>query len=171
MTPPAQSLAPTAVDVRQWPDVARLPHVPVRAAVARRLLGRIARRRGPRVELPGARLLAPAPTSAPTLCLLRPEAFFHRIGESGLIGFGESYQAGDWDSPDLVALLSELATAPETLVPTGARWLRRLYVQRPPARELSTPEWELYLAYSEAGLRTGCLDVQQILLTRPEPTR
>ena len=26
--------------------------------------------------------------------------------------------------------------------------------------------WELYLAYSEAGFRTGYLDVQQLLLTR-----
>ncbi|MFJ9690917.1 class I SAM-dependent methyltransferase [Kitasatospora sp. NPDC101183] len=143
MTLPACSLAPappTGVDARHWPDVARVPHVPARAAVARRLLGRIARRRGLRVELPGTRLLVPAPAGAPVLRLHRPGAFFHRIGESGLIGFGESYQAGDWDSPDLVALLTELATAPGTLVPTGAQWLRRLYVKRPPAAELGTPD-------------------------------
>ncbi|MFJ7280313.1 class I SAM-dependent methyltransferase [Kitasatospora sp. NPDC098663] len=143
MTLSAEPLAPAApalVDADHWPDVARTPHVPVRAAVARRLLGRIARRRSLRVELPGGLLLVPAPDSAPTVRLHRPDAFFHRIGESGLIGFGESYQAGDWDSPDLVALLSELATAPETLVPTGAQWLRRLYVKRPPATELSTPD-------------------------------
>ncbi|MFE9423719.1 class I SAM-dependent methyltransferase [Kitasatospora sp. NPDC006697] len=143
MTWSAEPLAPAApalVDARHWPDVARTPYVPVRAAVARRLLVRIARRRGLRVELPGERLLAPAPATAPALRLHRPDAFFHRIGQSGLIGFGESYQAGDWDSPDLVALLTELATAPETLVPTGAQWLRRLYVQRPPAAELSTPD-------------------------------
>ncbi|MFF1798940.1 class I SAM-dependent methyltransferase, partial [Kitasatospora sp. NPDC058263] len=28
--------------------------------------------------------------------------------------------------------------------------------------------WELYLAYSEAGFRTGYLDVHQLLLTRAE---
>ncbi|MFJ7244403.1 class I SAM-dependent methyltransferase [Kitasatospora sp. NPDC098652] len=143
MTLSAEPLAPAApaeVDAHHWPDVARTPHVPARAAVARRLLARIARRRGLRVELPGGLLLVPAPATAPTLRLHRPDAFFHRIGESGLIGFGESYQAGDWDSPDLVALLTELATAPETLVPTGAQWLRRLYVKRPPTTELSTPD-------------------------------
>ncbi|PYC84731.1 SAM-dependent methyltransferase [Streptomyces tateyamensis] len=128
------------VDGGRWPDVTRVPHVPLRAAVAERLLRRAARRRGLRVELPHGRLLAPAPAGAPVLRLHRPGAFFHRVGESGLIGFGESYQAGDWDSPDLVALLTELAVAPETLVPTGAQWLRRLYVQRPPAGELSTPD-------------------------------
>ncbi|WP_369184924.1 class I SAM-dependent methyltransferase [Streptomyces sp. Y1] len=141
MTTHAEALAPGAfatADPRHWPDVARVPRTPLKAAVARRLLRRVARRRGLRVELPLSRLLAPAPIDAPVLRLHRPDAFFHRIGESGLIGFGESYQAGEWDSPDLVALLTELATAPETLVPTGAQWLRRLYVKRPPAGELST---------------------------------
>ncbi|MEV7357916.1 class I SAM-dependent methyltransferase [Kitasatospora sp. NPDC091276] len=127
-----------AVDPARWPDVARVPHVPLRAAVAGRLLHRVAARRGLRVELPGSRTLHPAPPGAPVLRLHHPRAFLHRVGESGLIGFGESYQAGDWDSPDLVALLTELATAPETLVPTGTQWLRRFYVQRPPSGELST---------------------------------
>ncbi|WP_327071099.1 cyclopropane-fatty-acyl-phospholipid synthase family protein [Kitasatospora sp. NBC_01302] len=143
MTVHAEALAPSAfasADPRHWPDVARVPRVPLKAAVARRLLRRIARRRGVRVQLPHGRLLEPAPATAPVLRLHRPDAFFHRVGESGLIGFGESYQAGEWDSPDLVALLTELATAPETLVPTGAQWLRRLYVQRTPATEVSTPD-------------------------------
>ncbi|KJS58031.1 cyclopropane-fatty-acyl-phospholipid synthase [Streptomyces rubellomurinus] len=129
-----------AIDPRLWPDVARVPRVPVRAAVAERLLRRIARHRGLRVELPGGRLLVPAPPSTPVLRLHRPQDFLRRVGATGLIGFGESFQAGDWDSPDLVALLTVLATAPETLVPTGAQWLRRLYAQRPPAAELSTAE-------------------------------
>ncbi|SDS67469.1 cyclopropane-fatty-acyl-phospholipid synthase [Streptomyces sp. TLI_053] len=135
--PPAATPTPS-VDPARWPDVARVPDVPLRAAVAARLLRRAASRRGLRVELPGGRVLRPAPAGAPVLRLHRPRAFLHRVGEGGLIGFGESYQAGDWDSPDLVALLTALATAPETLVPTGTRWLRRLYVQRPPDEELST---------------------------------
>ncbi|MCG6498398.1 cyclopropane-fatty-acyl-phospholipid synthase family protein [Kitasatospora sp. A2-31] len=141
MTTQAAPAAPAArldVDPDRWPDVARVPHAPLRAAVAGRLLRRVATRRGLRVELPGGRTLRPAPPGAPTMRLNHPRAFLNRVGESGLIGFGEAYQAGDWDSPDLVALLTALATAPETLVPTGAQWLRRLYVQRPPDDELST---------------------------------
>ncbi len=142
MTRPARLIAPPlpAVDPHRWPDVALVPQVPLRAAAAERLLRRIARQRGLRVELPGGGLLVPAAPHAPVLRLHRPRNFLHRIGATGLIGFGESYQAGDWDAPDLVALLSVLATAPETLVPTGAQWLRRIYTRRPPATELSTAE-------------------------------
>ncbi|MGW4695331.1 class I SAM-dependent methyltransferase [Kitasatospora cineracea] len=129
---------PPAVDPSRWPDVARVPHAPLRAAVAGRLLRRVAANRGLRVELPGGRPLLPSPAQAPVLRLHRPEAFLHRVGTGGLIGFGESYQAGDWDSPDLVRLLTALAARPETLVPPGTGWLRRLYVRRPPAAELST---------------------------------
>ncbi|GLW55555.1 class I SAM-dependent methyltransferase [Kitasatospora phosalacinea] len=127
-----------AVDPLRWPDVARVPHAPLRAAAARRLLHRAAALRGLRVELPGGRVLRPAPPGAPVLRLHRPEAFAHRVGAGGLIGFGESYQAGDWDSPDLVRLLTALAARPETLVPPGTAALRRLYVRRTPAEELST---------------------------------
>ncbi|GJF33289.1 tuberculostearic acid methyltransferase UfaA1 [Kitasatospora sp. NE20-6] len=144
-TVPPQPAAPAetathAVDPDRWPDVARVPRGPLRAAVAERLLRRVALRRGLRVEMPDGSLLVPAPAGAPVLRLHRPEAFLHRVGATGLIGFGESYQAGDWDAPDLVGLLTVLATAPETLVPTGAQWLRRLYVQRPPAGELGTAD-------------------------------
>ncbi|MGW1997787.1 class I SAM-dependent methyltransferase [Embleya sp. NPDC001921] len=122
----------------RWPDVARVPNVPLRAAVAERLLCRVAARRALHIEGPDGRTLCPAPSGAPVLRLNRPRAFAHRVGESGLIGFGEAYQAGDWDSPDLVALLTTLATAPQTLVPAVAQRLRRLYVRRPPREDLPT---------------------------------
>ena len=37
---------------------------------------------------------------APVMTLRRPDAFFRRLGADGLIGFGESYMAGDWDADD-----------------------------------------------------------------------
>ncbi|MFE5326772.1 class I SAM-dependent methyltransferase [Embleya sp. NPDC056575] len=122
----------------RWPDVARVPHAPLRAAVVERLLDRVAARRALRVEGPDGRVLRPAPPGAPVLRLHRPRAFAHRVGESGLIGFGEAYQAGDWASPDLVALLTALATDPQTLVPGFAQRLRRLHVRRPPREDLPT---------------------------------
>ena len=38
-----------------------------------------------------------------------PHAFFRRIGATGLIGFGESYMAGEWEADDLVGVLTVLA--------------------------------------------------------------
>ncbi|GAA1115022.1 cyclopropane-fatty-acyl-phospholipid synthase family protein [Kitasatospora arboriphila] len=140
--PAAEPAAPPTaeVDRTRWPDVARVPRAQLRAALAGRLLRRVAHRRGLDVRLPDGSQLVAAPPGAPVLRLHRPADFLARVGATGLIGFGESYQAGDWDAPDLVGLLSVLATAPETLVPTGAQWLRRLYVQRPPATVLPTAD-------------------------------
>ncbi|MFJ9952381.1 class I SAM-dependent methyltransferase [Kitasatospora sp. NPDC091207] len=138
------------VDPARWPDVAAVPRAPVRAAAAGLLLRRAVRQRGLRVERPDDRLPdsrlpdAPATDGAaadgPVLRLHRPDAFRHRVGAGGLIGFGEAYQAGDWDAPDLVGLLTALATAPETLVPAGTARLRPLVLRRPPATELGTVE-------------------------------
>jgi hypothetical protein len=51
----------------------------------------------------------------------RPREFFRRFGAAGLIGFGESYMAGDWDSTDLTALLTVFAAHAAELVPP---WLQ-----------------------------------------------
>ncbi|GAA4835404.1 class I SAM-dependent methyltransferase [Kitasatospora terrestris] len=141
-TPPPfpTALRPAApapdVDPTRWPDVARVPAGgPLRSAVARHLLGRAAQQCGIHVRTPDS---GPVPAGAPVLTLHRPEDFHRRVGASGLIGFGEAYQAGDWDSPDLVGLLTALAAAPQRLVPAGTAWLRRLAVRRTPPSELPT---------------------------------
>jgi cyclopropane-fatty-acyl-phospholipid synthase len=127
-------------DARRWPDIATVPHTPVRARVARLLLRRAARRFGVRVELPGGRLLAAVPAGAPVLRLRDPDSFYRRVGASGLIGFGESYQAGEWDTPDLVGMLTVLARELPALVPARLQWLRRWYTARQPAGQQGTPE-------------------------------
>ena len=48
------------------------------------------------------------------MVLHRPREFFRRLGASGLIGFGESYMAGDWDCADLTGLLTVLKGLPLT---------------------------------------------------------
>ncbi|KIQ66409.1 cyclopropane-fatty-acyl-phospholipid synthase [Kitasatospora griseola] len=129
--------APT-VDPSRWPDVARVPEGRLRAAVAERLLHRASTRLGIRVERPDRPADRTARPGAPVLTLHRPTDFFRRVGAGGLIGFGEAYQAGDWDSPDPVALLTALAAAPEQLIPAGTSWLRRLAVRRTPRSERPT---------------------------------
>ncbi|MBR7839212.1 class I SAM-dependent methyltransferase [Actinospica durhamensis] len=70
---------------------------------------------------------------------LRNEAdFFRRLGARGLIGFGESYQAGDWDTDELPALLTVLAAHMADLIPAPLRNLRAVCRIRRPHEERNT---------------------------------
>lgn len=123
------------VNAARWPDVARVPRSPLRAAAASALVRRVARRLGLRVETPQGTAGA---ARGPALRLRRPEAFLHRLGTGGLIGFGEAYQAGDWDSDDLPGLLTVLAANVDMLVPPPLQRLRRPFVGALPARHDNT---------------------------------
>ncbi|WP_211234729.1 SAM-dependent methyltransferase [Glycomyces arizonensis] len=123
------------VDPERWPDVARAPRSPLRAAAASALLRRVAARLPLRVETPSGAI---GPLGPPVLRLHRPEAFLHRLGTSGLIGFGEAYQAGDWDADDLPGLLTALAAGVDSLVPPPLQTLRRPFVGVLPARQDNT---------------------------------
>ncbi|WP_159942346.1 MULTISPECIES: cyclopropane-fatty-acyl-phospholipid synthase family protein [unclassified Nocardiopsis] len=127
---------PPALDPRRWPDVARVPAARLRAPFARALTRRAAARTGIRVH---TGLSTPAEeVPDPVLWLRDPEAFHRRLGAGGLIGLGESYMAGEWDSPDLVALLTRLARDYGNLVPRPLQPLRRLTLPRRPASERNT---------------------------------
>ncbi|MGT2526451.1 class I SAM-dependent methyltransferase [Streptomyces nojiriensis] len=118
------------VEPTRWPDVARLPSAgPVRTAVARHLVGGALERLA---------LTAPGGTTGPQLTLHDPEAFHRRIGRHGLIGFGESYMAGEWDSDDLAGVLTVLAAHVDELVPAPLRRLRGLWVAARPAGDRNT---------------------------------
>jgi cyclopropane-fatty-acyl-phospholipid synthase len=133
--PGGSSTPPSAgdVDPGRWPDVATVPRARARALIARRLLVMAAARLRIRIESRGGRAFGGGGPGSPVLVLHRPTDFYQRVGANGLIGFGESYMAGDWDSDDLAELLTLLCTRIDKLVPRGLQWLRRLYVQRPPA--------------------------------------
>lgn len=62
--------------------------------------------------------------TAPTMILRRPDAFYRRIGVGGLIGFGEAFQAGDWDSNDLPALLAVFAAGLNAFIPERLQSIR-----------------------------------------------
>jgi cyclopropane-fatty-acyl-phospholipid synthase len=121
-----------AVDPARWPDVAAVPTGTARAAVARALFTRAAARLPLRVILPGGVAFGNGGAGAPLMTLHRPGEFYRRVAAGGLIGFGESYMAGDWDSDDLTALLTVFAGQVATLVPRPLQALRRFYVRRQP---------------------------------------
>ncbi|HXA90418.1 MAG TPA: class I SAM-dependent methyltransferase [Mycobacterium sp.] len=118
------------IDSQRWPAVAKVPSGPVAAAsavVADRLLRRAAARLPLRLVYPDGVVGAADPT-APTMVIHRPDALARRIGRHGLIGFGESYMAGEWsckESPhDLTQVLTVFASSVADLVPGTLQRLR-----------------------------------------------
>jgi cyclopropane-fatty-acyl-phospholipid synthase len=118
-----------AIDPERWPAVARVPSGPLAAAsavIAEALLRRAAARLPLRVVYPGGTVIGAGDAASPTLTITRPGALARRIGRRGLIGFGESYMAGEWQSDKLAEVLSVFATEIADLVPQPLQWLRPL---------------------------------------------
>ncbi|MFW0791962.1 class I SAM-dependent methyltransferase [Gordonia sp. CPCC 205333] len=128
-------LRPPVVDTRSWPDVASVPagvRARVAAPITLSLLRRAADRAGICVEIASG---TPSHIDAPTMMIADPDAFARRVGTNGLIGLGESYMAGEWDSPDLVDVLTRLAGIIATSVPRWLQRLRALHLTSPPASD------------------------------------
>ncbi|WP_042377307.1 SAM-dependent methyltransferase [Streptacidiphilus melanogenes] len=127
-TPPTPLLR-DRIDPRRWADVVQVPVVsPLRTAVARAVVTRALKRLPLRV-LMGDQVIG---RGGPLLRVHDPEAFVARLAADGLIGFGESYQAGEWDAPDLPGALTVMAEQLTTLVPPALQRLRRLWERRQP---------------------------------------
>jgi cyclopropane-fatty-acyl-phospholipid synthase len=134
------SYAPPAprIDAARWSDVAATPHQPLRAAVAKRLTRRAVSSLPLRLTTAdGGRLGAGGP-DAPGIHLVRPDAFYQRVGSSGLIGFGEAFMAGDWVSDDLAGVLTVLAGRMAELVPPKLQRLRAAAVHARPSWQDNT---------------------------------
>ncbi|MGW5875981.1 class I SAM-dependent methyltransferase [Nocardiopsis terrae] len=130
---------PGTVDPHRWPDVARVPSGRLRTAVARGLAARAVPAVGIRLHTgPQSPPAGPAEDGAPVLWLRDPDAFHARLAHDGLIGFGESYMAGEWDSPDPVAVLTRFAEHYEDLVPRPLQPLRHLTLPRRPPSDRNT---------------------------------
>lgn len=134
-----------AIDASRWPDLtARRAKVrqAVEGAVARRIFLSAARRLPVRIQLGREAIVGGAATDpqAPLMVLDRPDAFFAALGAGGLIGFGESYMAGDWHADDLGGLLEVFAAQMGTLIPEPLQKLRAFYVARAPHTERNTTQ-------------------------------
>jgi cyclopropane-fatty-acyl-phospholipid synthase len=111
----------SAASAELWPDVVALPagQSRIRSAMVATAIDPAARRLGFRVIYPDGRTHGSQDPHAPSLRLNRPDAVYRRVAAGGLIGFGEAYQAGDWDSDDLPGLLERVASRAGE-----AQWLR-----------------------------------------------
>ncbi|MBR7825084.1 class I SAM-dependent methyltransferase [Actinospica sp. MGRD01-02] len=133
-----RAAAAASRDVGRWPDVFTEPRARLRGAVAARVVRSAVRDLPVRLRLLDGTVLGAGSAGDPEMTVHRPQALYRRIGASGLIGFGESYQAGEWDSDDLARLLAVFAAHIETLVPAPLQSLRRLHVVRRPRTENQT---------------------------------
>lgn len=138
-TPTDKSRVVLRSESTNWPDLFTPPRSPFRAFAAERLFRYAVRSLPVQVLLPdGTRLGAGGPDS-PRMRLVRPAAFFHRLGVDAKIGFGESYMVGDWTTDDdLADLLTPFAAKIATLVPPPLQALRRFVDRRPPRDDRNT---------------------------------
>ncbi|MGB3441590.1 MAG: cyclopropane-fatty-acyl-phospholipid synthase family protein [Actinophytocola sp.] len=113
------------------------PRSPFRAWVARRLFRYAVKDLPVTVSFPDGSRIG---RGGPLMRVVRPSAFFHRLGAQANIGFGEAYMAGDWTSPDPVAALTPFAARMATLVPRPLQVLRGWVDAHRPATELNTPD-------------------------------
>lgn len=127
------------VDAQRWPDVAAVPRSGVRAAVARQLFRRAAARIPLRVVEP-TQWYGGGTSADPVLRLVRPDAFFRRLGATGTIGFGEAYMAGDWTTTDLPAVLAAFAANMRDMIPAVLHRLRNAVLSRQPHHHDNTVE-------------------------------
>ena len=127
----------------RWPITAATPRASLRAAMARVVFEHAIRRVPVRVTYPDGRVLGAGSPASPELEVVRPAAFFARLGRDAKIGFGEAYMAGNWragSGTDLADLLTPFAARLATLVPAPLRKLRALADKRVPRDRENTPD-------------------------------
>jgi cyclopropane-fatty-acyl-phospholipid synthase len=119
----------------RWPAALAPPRTPLRATIARVVFERALRRVPVRVSYPDGRVLGAGLAASPELEVVRPAAFFARLGRDAKIGFGEAYMAGDWRAgpgTDLADLLTPFASRLTTLIPPALQRLRVFVDTRAP---------------------------------------
>jgi cyclopropane-fatty-acyl-phospholipid synthase len=137
---PRDILPSRPIDSSRWPDVARVPHDPVRVAIARRIWRRAVSRLPLQVIESDGGIYGGGGPDAPVMFLVRPAAFLARLGATGTIGFGEAYMAGDWTTEDLTGVLSSFAGNMRRLVPQAFQRLRHAVLTRVPQSHDNTVE-------------------------------
>jgi cyclopropane-fatty-acyl-phospholipid synthase len=127
--------ASTGADPQRWPAVARVPRGPVSMTVGRiadGLLRRAVATLPIRLVYPDGTVIGAADPTLPTMVVHEPKKLARRVGRFGLIGFGESYMAGEWQSNDLAGVMTAFANSVADLIPPALQRLRPLAVVRHP---------------------------------------
>ncbi len=124
-----------------WPGLATPPRSLARAQIAETLFRHAVKHQPVRVVFPGGERIGDGGPDAPVMRIVRPAAFFHRLGCNSKIGFGESYMVGDWTCSRLADLLTPFAATLSTLIPPALQRIGRRFAEaRQPTEEINTVE-------------------------------
>ncbi|MCW2540770.1 MAG: cyclopropane-fatty-acyl-phospholipid synthase [Frankiales bacterium] len=127
-----------AIDPAIWPDVVAIPRRAIHAAAAERLTKRAVTSLPLRVTTADGQRFGAGIADDPNLHLVRPKDFYQRLGTGGLIGFGESFMAGDWVSDDLAGVLTVMASRMASLIPAKLQRLRSAVLHARPSSQDNT---------------------------------
>jgi cyclopropane-fatty-acyl-phospholipid synthase len=117
----------TQIATAEWPGIARTPRTPLRARAAAAILRPTVDRVPVRLTFADGRGWGAGSPDSPEMRVVRPRAFFARLGADTKIGFGEAYMAGDWTTgqdTDLADLLTPFAERMATIVPVPLQKFR-----------------------------------------------
>lgn len=121
-----------------WPDIMRVPmnaRAVIGAPIAAAIFRRGVRKLRLRVVLPSGQVIGGGQLASPVLRIHDETSMMRRIADTGLIGFGESYVAQEWDADDVAAVITEFASVVGELVPRSLQALRRFYLAAQPGSD------------------------------------
>lgn len=134
--PGGEAEQPPGVERGRKPVVPAAPNAKLRAAAASWIFSRAAARVPIRILESNSAVRDDAASNELCMTISEPKQFYRRLGTMGLIGFGESYQACEWDANDLPGLLTALFSYTDGRLTSFTRRLRRhIGVQRPQIEE------------------------------------
>ncbi|WP_456697550.1 class I SAM-dependent methyltransferase [Aeromicrobium sp. P5_D10] len=117
----------TQIATARWPGIAHTPRTPMKARAAKAILKPAVNSIPVRVSFADGTQWGAGDADSPEMRIVRPKAFFARLGAESKIGLGEAYMAGDWTTgtdTDLADLLSPFANRMAHLVPVPLQKFR-----------------------------------------------
>jgi cyclopropane-fatty-acyl-phospholipid synthase len=117
----------TQLATTPWQGIAATPRTPLKARIAKAILKPTVDHVPVRLTFADGTTWGAGQPGSPEMRVVRPKAFFARLGADSKIGFGEGYMAGDWTTgrtTDLADLLTPFAERMATIVPVPLQKFR-----------------------------------------------
>jgi len=133
----------TQLATTRWPGIAHTPRTPLKARAAKAILRPTVNSVPVRLTFADGRSWGAGGPDSPEMRVVRPKAFFARLGADTKIGFGEAYMAGDWttgEGTDLAALLIPFAERMATIVPVPLQKFRVFVDKKLPHHQRNSVE-------------------------------